>query len=402
MWKRACRATVALLASAHLAACATGVGSGATTSAIGETPTPGASPKPVRIAMLLPLNGLDQSAVIAKGMKQAGEMALFDLDNPYVQLLVKNDNGTSDGARAAAAEAISEGAEIIVGPLTSQATAGAASVARPANVPILSFSNDRNVAGNGVYLMSFLADQEVERIVSFAASRGKRNFAALLPNDGYGRIVEPAFRSAVMRAGGRVAAIEMYDLEANAMLPPAKRMLDTIKQSDDTGAPIDTLMIAGGPTVLPRITPLITYAGIDPNRVKLIGTGAWDYPNIGGNAALVGGWYPGPDPRGWQDFSRKFIKSYGTSPPRLASLAYDAVSVAVTLSSNPPGQRYTAENITRMAGFNGVDGMVRFGANGVPERGLAVLEVQTFGANLLDPAPNAFEGPTKVSVAPAQ
>ena len=71
--------------------------------------------------------------------------------------------------------------------------------------------------------------------------------------------------------------------------------------------------------------------------------------------------------------------------------------MAVTLSSNPPGQRYIAANITRAAGFNGVDGMVRFGADGVPERGLAVLEVQTFGANLLDPAPNSFEGATKVS-----
>ncbi len=78
------------------------------------------------------------------------------------------------GAAAAADEAIREGAEIIVGPLTSGSTSAIAPVARKANVPVLTFSNDRRIAGNGVYLMSFLPEQEIDRIVAFAASKGKR------------------------------------------------------------------------------------------------------------------------------------------------------------------------------------------------------------------------------------
>jgi ABC-type branched-subunit amino acid transport system substrate-binding protein len=401
------RAALPALCATMLAACATGIGQSTpqATSALGDAGGPGAQgqTKPVKIGLLLPLSGFDQSAVIGKGLKQAGEMALFELDNPNIQLLVKDDKGTPIGAAAATDEAIREGAEIIIGPLTAKATAGASPLARQAKVPILTFSNDRQIAGNGVYLMSFLAEQEIDRIVAFAASKGKRSFAALIPDDAYGKVVEPAFRSAVTRAGGRVAAIELYPLEANAMLDPAKRVMEAVKQSDDSGLPVDALLIAGGPSVLPRIAPLVTYSGIDTNRVKLLGTGAWDYPNAGREPALVGGWYAGADPHGWQAFSSRFAKSFGTAPPRLASLAYDAVSYAVALSSAPPGQRYTVENLTRASGFNGVDGPVRFLPSGLSERGLAVLEVQTYGTIVADPAPGgAGLGSAKVSAVPGQ
>jgi ABC-type branched-subunit amino acid transport system substrate-binding protein len=396
----------AALCTLALAACATNLGSNPeTTSTLGNSNT-GAAPvaerKPVRIAMLLPMSGFGPTAVLAKGMKQAGELALFELDNPLVQLIVKDDKGTPVGAAAAADEAIREGAEIIVGPLTASATASVAPVARQANVPVLTFSNDKRVGGNGVYLMSFLPEQEIERIVAFSAAQGKRQFAALVPNDAYGKVVEPAFRAAVARSGGVVAALDFYSLDANAMLAPAKQMVETIKQREDSGLPIDALLLAGGPEVLPHMGPLITYSGINTTRVKLLGTGAWEYPNVGRNAALVGGWYPGPDPHGWQDFSGRFSRSFGSAPPRLASLAYDAVGFSVALSANPPGQRYTPANLTRPTGYNGVDGILRFLPDGTPERGLAVLEVQTMASNVVDPAPSAMDAGARYSAVPRQ
>ena len=183
-----------------------------------------------------------------------------------MQLTVKDDLGSPQGAAAAADEAIREGAEIIVGPLTGSATASVAPVARKANVPVLTFSNDRRVAGNGVYLMSFMPDQEIERIVAFSAAQGKRQFAALVPNDAYGDVVEPAFRAAVARAGGTVAALDRYPLDAGAMLTPAKQMVETIKQRADTGLPVDALLLAGGPEALPHMAPLITYSGVNTTR----------------------------------------------------------------------------------------------------------------------------------------
>ncbi|RME99220.1 MAG: hypothetical protein D6773_13245 [Alphaproteobacteria bacterium] len=104
----------------------------------------------------------------------------------------------------------------------------------------------------------------------------------------------------------------------------------------------------------------------------------------------MGGWFPAPDPKGWRSFTQRYVKSYEKTPPRLASLAYDAVSLVVTLSTNPPGRRFTPEQLTRSSGFAGVDGLFRLRPDGTSERGLAILEVQKFDSRVIDPAPSVF------------
>jgi ABC-type branched-subunit amino acid transport system substrate-binding protein len=386
------------LLAALLAACSTAGPTPGPTASI-TAPGGATSPRaPVKIALLLPLGGMGETAAIAKSMKQAAEMALFEVNDPNVQLITKDDGGTAAGGRAAADAAIKEGAEIILGPLFAEAALGAAPVARQANVPILSFSNDKQVAGSGVYLMSFLAEEEVDRVVSFATRQGKRRFAALIPDNAYGKVVEPAFRRAVLAAGGTVVVLEHYPPAANGMLGPAKRVVEAIKRADEQLNPIDALFLPGGQEALPQIGPVIAYNGLDTRKVKLVGTGAWDFPSIGRDDAFVGGWYPSPDPIAWRGFAERFARTFGSAPPRIASIAYDAVGLAIGLASDPPGARYTAANLTRQQGFSGVDGIIRFADTGLNDRGLAVLEVQKFGAAVADPAPSSFQ-PTKLSAA---
>lgn len=406
--RRASAAAFALVAGL-LSACSTNLGNNAPTAEaslppqgqVADATKPG---KPVKIAMLLPLAGFGQAAAVAKSLKQAGEMALFERDNPNVQLVVKDDGGTPEGARLAAEQATRDGAEIILGPLFSQAVGGAAPVARAANVPVLAFSNDPRAAGQGVYLMSFLAKPEVERIVSFAVAKGKRRFASLVPVDAYGDTVDPAFRAAVAASGGTLVHADRYPVSANSMIEPVKRVAEAIRRAELAGAPIDALFLPGGQDTLPQLVPLLAYNGIDTHKVKLLGTGAWDFPNVGREQALAGAWYPSPDPRGWQDFSARFARTFGSAPPRIASLAYDAVSLAVTLSANPPGQRFTTTALTDRRGFPGVDGVVTLGADGMAARGLAILEIQQYANNVVDPAPGAADsrgGTPYAAMAPA-
>jgi ABC-type branched-subunit amino acid transport system substrate-binding protein len=349
-------------------------------------------PRPtVKVALLLPLTGPGSGASIAKALKQAGELALFDLDNPTVTLMTKDTQGTPEGAKAAASAAVQAGAELVIGPLFAKSVTAAAQITRAANVPMVAFSSDQNVAGNGVYLLSFLAGRDVPTIVSFAMSQGRRNFAALIPKTAYGKIVEGAFRSAVAAQGGQLVAIEQFPLDANSMLEPAKRIAPLTKSEDPSVPPrVDTLFIPVGQQTLPTIAALMPYFEIDTKKIKLIGTGLWDYANVGREKPLIGGWFPAPDPKGWRTFTQRYVKAYQTTPPRLASLAYDAVGIAIALSPGKPGKRYTAQQLTRARGFAGVDGLFRLKADGTPERGLAILEVQKFGARVVQPAPLSF------------
>lgn len=369
----------------------------------------------VKVALLLPLTAKGNTAQVAKALKQAGELALFDFDNPAVTLIVKDTKGTIKGARLAAEAAVQEGAELIVGPLFAKSVEAAAPVARQAGIPIVAFSSTRNVAGNGVFLLSFVAGHDVNRIVSYAISQGKRSFAGLIPKTAYGDIVENAFTRSVTENGGQLVSVQRYPADANAMLEPARKIAELVNgpkseggakppegqaQAVSTESPaggahqsqIDTIFIPAGPETLPTIAALMPYFEINTQAIKLLGTGRWDYAGVGSEKPLTGAWFSGPDPKGWRAFTQRYVKTYGKTPPRLASLAYDAISLAVSLSSNPPGSRYTTAQLTRGSGFAGVDGLFRLLPDGTSERGLAILEVQRFGTRVIDPAPSAFGG----------
>lgn len=369
-----------LAVAALLTACGGGGGGPGSPGITGSTGS-------VKVALLLPITASGATPAIAKALKQAAELALFDFDNPNVTLVPKDTRGTPDGARAAAESAVRDGAELIIGPLFAQEVTGAAPVARQAGIPMIAFSSDEKVAGNGVYLLSFLAGRDVPRIVSFAMSRGKRSFAELVPQSPYGRIAEAAFGRAVSVGSGQIAVNAAFPPDdSNAMLGPVRQVGNAIKG----GQPVDALFVPAGRDELPSLAPLLASADLTSARVQFIGTGQWDYPNIGSEKALVGGWYPAPDPKGWSGFTQRYAKTYGAVPPRLASLAYDAVSLAVSLSQNPQGERYASAQLTRSSGFAGIDGLFRLLPDGTCERGLAILEVREGGPVVIDPAPSSF------------
>lgn len=364
------------------AACGAPGGSGGVSMMPGEAIT-GATGS-VKVALLLPISAPGSTAAVAKALKQAAELALFDFDNPNVSLVPKDTKGTPGGARAAAQSAVKDGAELIIGPLFAQEVRSAAQVARSAGIPMIAFSSDEKVAGNGVYLLSFLAGRDVPRVVSFAMSRGKRNFAVLVPQTNYGRIAEAAFAKAVAQGGG-AAPVRASFSTANM-----SAAVQQVASAVNSGQKIDALFLPAGREELPRLAQQLASAGVTSAKLQFIGTGQWDYPNVGKQQALLGGWYPAPDPKGWNSFAQRYAKTFGGTPPRIASLSYDAMSLAVSLSQNPPGQRYSFSQLTRSSGFAGVDGLVRLLPDGTSERGLAIVEVRPGAPRVVSPAPRTF------------
>ncbi len=401
------RAALALpvLMAFVLAGCAASFGTDSANTASIEQPQTSsktaqptqAQSKPTKIALLLPFAGFGEPAQIARGMKQAAEMALFDANDPSIQLIVKDDGGTAEGAKRAAETAVVEGADIILGPLFGKAVIGAGPIAQKAGIPVLAFSNDPAVAGRGVYLMSFLAAEEVDRVITFAVSKGKKRFAALIPANPYGQMIEPAFRKAMKNSGGEIVAFETYKPDASGVLASAKRIFAAIKDAGDAGQPVDALFVPAGQDDIAQLGPLIGYSGLDTQKIKLIGTSAWDVPVIARDDRLIGGWYAATDPAGWTTFSEKFQKTFGQVPPRLATLAYDAVSIAIANSRNPGPQRFAPENLTQAQGFSGVDGSIRLKPDGRSERGLAVLEIEKYRSVVIDQAPIFSASPERVS-----
>ncbi len=373
---------------------------------VAPTGEPGAAPRaPVKIGLILPLTGAGQAALVAESMKMAAELALKDVQAKHIQLVVRDDKGTPEGAMAASNEILAEGAELILGPLYARSVATVSAVARAKNVPVVAFSNDRQVASSSTHLLSFLAGPEVVRVVTYAAQKGKKRYAALIPDDAYGKLVEPTFKEAVARIGGVLVASKSYPAETGGrvagLVAIVTALRDEIRGIEEHGDPIDAIFIPGGEEAVQFLGPLLKQAGIDTQRIKVIGTGALDTPNAGRDDAFVGAWFAAPDPRGFKDFSDRFVKAYGRSPPRIATLAYDAASLAAALGTGPDGARYIPSALTRASGFNGVDGLFRLMSDGVTDRALAVLEVQKFGATVIDQPAGLVDAATATTPGPS-
>ncbi|MFY9600515.1 MAG: penicillin-binding protein activator [Pseudolabrys sp.] len=369
-----------------LAACTTQLGGGAPTLQPGEETTANASvgEGQVRVGLVLPLSAQGNAGVAAQSMKNAAEMALAEFKSPNIQLLVKDDGGTPQGAQNGAQQAISEGAEIIIGPLFAQSVSAVGQVARARNIPVIAFSTDASVAGRGIYLLSFLPETDVRRIVDFAISRGKRSFAAMLPDNAYGTVVEAAFQQEVSRRGGRVLALEKYPLDANRMADAARRVAQAANQ-------VDSIFIPDGADAVPQVVQALAASGVNLKRDQLLGTGLWDDPRIFSTAALDGGLYAAPESTGFRNFSGRYRARFGQDPVRTATLAYDAVALVAALVKTQGPQRFSEQVLTNPSGFAGIDGVFRFRPDGPNERGLAVMRVTPSGGQVVSPAPRSFQ-----------
>ncbi len=253
----------------------------------------------VRVALLLPQSARGNGGETARAFRNAAELAMHDFPSAGIQIAVYDTRGTPAGAETAVGAALSEGAEIILGPVFASEVSAIAPAARQAGVPIVAFSSDASVAGPGVYLLSFLPSDDVNRIVSYSASQGRRSFAALLPANTYGAVVEGAFRQAVASANGRILSIQSYqptpdDLRAKAAV---------IAQ---VGTQIDALLIPDAGDVVPTIAAELAADGITRDRIEFLGSGQWDDARVLNNAALVGSWFPAPVKQGFEDFARRY------------------------------------------------------------------------------------------------
>jgi len=342
----------------------------------------------VKVGLILPLSAEGQGAVVGNSLRNAAEMALAEFPNADLTLLVKDDRGTPEGAQAAAQEALREGAELIIGPLFAPSVQAVGQVARGANRPVIAFSSDTNVAGRGVYLLSFPPENDVNRVIAYASQQGRKSFAALVPDTAYGKVVEAAFQQAVAARGGRVVVIERFAADPSAMRAAAQRLAPALQQAD-------ALFVPAAADTMPALGSALQQAGYDPARVKPLGTGVWNDADVARVPAIQGGWFASPDTAGFNAFSGRYQQRFHAAPTRTATLAYDAVSLSAALARTQGSQRFSEPVLTNASGFAGADGVFRFRVDGQVERGLAVLELRNGRIVTVNAAPRDLGPPTQ-------
>lgn len=378
-------------------------------------------PEEVRVGLLLPLSG--PAADLGKDMLRAAQMALFDAGPNSVVLLPRDTRGSAEGATLAAEELLNEGAELLIGPLFSQAVRAVTPIAQAADVRVLAFSNVSSVADQGTYLLGFRPEEQVERVVQYALDQGVEIFAGLAPDDAYGETAMRALERAVVERGGIMGEVHFYPPtlddpslvvrevadygERQAALDAERRILEAMGEDDEVAQavlkqvesldtfgepPFDAVMIADGSDRLRSVASLLTFYDVDPTSVQFLGTIRWqDDPRVLTEEAIAGGWFAASSPDAFAAFERRFDSVFEKTPEQLASLAYDATALAVIVQRDLGDRRFDPVSLTDAEGFAGATGLFRLKQDGLVQHGLAVLEVADGRIQEIDPTPVRFE-----------
>jgi len=330
-----------------------------------------------RVALLLPLSG--RNAGIGQSIANATTLAILDAGASNIRI---TSYDTATGARAAAQKAIADGNKLILGPLLSENVIAAAEVARPVNVPIISYSNDIGVAGGNVYLMGFMPTQSIERVVKFARSKGYDRFAGLVPDGKYGQRASSSLLRSVKDAGGTVVTLQKFDRSTASMRSAIKRM-----QQDSE---YDVILIADSGKTAIAAQPIIRQNG--GASARILGTELWNTESsLVSSPGMNGAWFASVPDAVYRQYATKYRDQFGSAPYRLSSLGYDSVLLTIRIARDwQVGTNFPTDRLTDSGGFMGIDGAFRFMPDGTAQRGLEVQEVRSGSFTVIDAAPSKF------------
>ncbi|MCJ8159399.1 penicillin-binding protein activator [Sphingomonas sp. LaA6.9] len=330
-----------------------------------------------RVALLVPMTG--SNAGVGEAIANAANLAVLDTGGKQIRMTTYD---TALGAAAAAQKAIADGNKVILGPLLAEDVRVVAPIARKANVPIISFSNDASVAGDGTWLLGYNPAQSIERVVGFARTKGAASFAGLAPNGVYGQRASNAMIRAVEAAGGRMVGMQNYDRSQKSMQAAVTRLAQT--------SSYDALLIADSGGVAVQLAPMVRKGG--GADARLLGTELWNTEGaIANSPVLRGAWFASVSDGLYSQLANKYRARYGKAPYRLSSLGYDAVLLVTRVARDwKVGTAFPARVLGDEGGFAGIDGAFRFGKDGIAQRALEVQQVDPGKFTVVSPAPKTF------------
>ena len=370
---------VGLFAAMALLAACQGTGTGTGPRVGGQT---------VQVAMLLPMSSQQGGdAVIARSLENAARMAVADLQGVTIEITVYDTAGQAATAANVAREAVAAGADVIVGPLRSDAAAAVGVAVASSNIAVLSFSNNTEIAGGNVFVLGHTFANTAARVVSYAASQGRNRIVVAHAQNLAGDVARDAVLRAAQASSANVVSVVPYEFSQTGVIEAVPRIVTAVNE----GGANALMMTADSAGALPFLAQLLPENGLDIGAVRMMGLTRWDTPpqtlELSG---LQGGWFAVPDPQATADFNARYAATYAGPPHILGALGYDAIR-AVGETTAATGRLGTGD-LTASSGFQGANGVFRLRSDGTNERAMAIAQVTQNQVAMIDPAPRRLGG----------
>jgi len=356
---------------------------------------PKKAPGMMRIALLVPTSGANK--VLGSDLQNGAELALFSLRNRQIELLVFDT--TDDAAGIAAREAVQAEADIILGPLFSEAVVPARRVAAQAGVPMLALSNNTEIADRGSWLLGYMPEQQVDRLLGHALTAGRNKVGIIAASDDFGQRLARHARKRLAQFGitpeDFITLTPAQLADEDSLKAAVKTFRGYQPPEDDEDAPasfelppprFDAVLFAGSADFALRTAPVLAYYDAGPERVLYLGNAQWNQRRILTEPSLQGGLFTSRPTDRDDAFNALWSSAWDGRPGALARLSFDAMAMAAILA----GQQRTEWNAALQSdlGYNGFSGAYRLLPDGGNQRAFEIREISDGVSKVLQAAPD--------------
>ena len=230
---------------------------------------------PVPVALLIP-RGSQSSGddYIASSLENAARMAIADLAGVRIDLRVYATAGQAGQAQAVAAQAVADGAKIILGPVFGEAANAAGVAVASKGVNVLAFSNNPTIAGGNVFVLGHTFDNTADRLTSYANRQGKGRIVVVHSNNVAGQLGRTAIEKAIARHGATLAGSVGYEFSQQGVVAAVPQ----VKSAVANGQANAVFLTANTAGALPLFAQMLPEAGISSASTQFIGLTRWDIP----------------------------------------------------------------------------------------------------------------------------
>lgn len=392
---------------------------------------PGKLDGSMRIALLVPRSGINKR--LGAELQRGAELALFSLRDPRIELLVFDSAADGDPARAAR-RAVRAGADIIIGPLFSDAVIKARAEARLAGIPMLALSNNSEIIERGSWLLGYVPEQQIDLLIGHAFAEGHSKIGIIVEPSPFGRRLADHAMSrlaqfdlepeavANLDAGQIVNDDELNEaiMEFTGYMPPEEEEeeelaegvpenllireeellflfedeeiaaseygIETVEPLPEELPPprFDAILFAGGADFAIRTAPVLAFFDAGPERVRYLGNSQWNQRRILLEPSLQGGIFTSRPTDNDEKFESLWSSAWQGKPGILARLSFDALATVAVLSEHD--RRSWDEIIS--TGYKGFSGPYRLLPDGGNLRGFELRQVRQGDSRRIQSSPD--------------
>ena len=359
---------------------------------------PAKEPDRLRVALMAPLSGKHKQ--FGEELRKGAELALFTVANPKIEMLIYDtaSDGKNDSQMIAqaAAKAMQNGADIIIGPLFTKSVEQVKKIADFNAIPMIVFSNNVNVAGSQRWVMGYLPEQQLDSLLGFAVADGRERFAILAEATDFGKRLADHAKNRLQEFGFKteeIAILSADDLADETMLKRKIRTFARYKAPSDEEeeilvieSPYDAVVFAGGPSFALRTAPVLAYYDVGPDNSLYLGTALWNQNQLLSEPSLQGGIFAKRPSVADPVFEEKWAQVWPQDVSgQLARLGFDGMALVSSLTAIERAD-WTAK-ITDDSGFNGYSGAFRLRDNGSNIRAYEIRRIWAGKSDIIQRAP---------------